>query len=126
MTLELMRDAVQETGWWLLDGGSEQSYVDTADPEHIEFEYVQMMTYVLETVFDSGPLRALHLGGGLCTVPRWIAATHPGARQRVAERSAEVAKLAGSLGLPSGVRIVVDDALEVLRRCRPRSMDLVV
>jgi spermidine synthase len=127
MTLELMRDAVRDTGWWLLDTGSEQSFVDTADPLHLEFEYVQMMAYVLETFFgDTEPLRALHLGGGLCTVPRWLATTHPGSRQRVAELSPQVAKLAASLGTPIGVRIVVADALDVLAKARGASNDLVV
>ncbi|MBV9487614.1 MAG: fused MFS/spermidine synthase, partial [Frankiaceae bacterium] len=127
MTLELMRDAVRETGWWLLDAGSEQSFVDVADPLHLEFEYVQMMAYVLETAFaDDRPLRALHLGGGLLTVPRWIASTHPGSRQRVAELSEEVAQFAASLGTPTGVRVVIGDALTVLKRARRSSMDLVV
>lgn len=127
MTVELMRDAQRESGWWLLVAGSEQSYVDPGDPLHLEFEYVQMIAQVLESVFLTGaPVTALHLGGGLCTVPRWLAARHPGSRQRVVEHSAEIAKMSASLGKISGARVVVDDALAVATRARRSSADLVV
>lgn len=127
MIAELMRDAERENGWWLLVGGSEQSYVDVADPLHLEFEYVQMIAQLLETVFATdAPLTALHLGGGLCTVPRWVAARHPGSRQRVVERSAEIAKMAASLGAVAGARVVIKDALAVVTRTRRSSADLVI
>jgi hypothetical protein len=77
VSVELMRDAKRDDGWWLLVDGSEQSFVDTADPQHLEFEYVQMLAHLLETLFATDePVAALHLGGGLCTVPRWLAARH--------------------------------------------------
>jgi spermidine synthase len=127
MNIELMRDAMRNDGWWLLVDGSEQSYVDTADPLHLEFEYVQMIAHILETLFEADdPMTALHLGGGLCTVPRWLAARHPGSRQRVAEHSSEIAKLSASLGAPAGVTVVVDEAVAVVSRARRHSYDLVV
>jgi spermidine synthase len=127
MTPELMRDADRPDGWWLIVGGSEQSFVDTADPLHLEFEYVQMVAHVVETVFATkDPIDVLHLGGGLCTIPRWIAARHPGSQQRVVERSREIAGLAKRLGLPTGVRVRVADAATVLTRARGARLDLVV
>jgi spermidine synthase len=127
VNVELMRDALSGDGWWLLVDGSEQSYVDTADPLHLEFEYVQIIAQVLESVFDSDlPVTALHLGGGLCTIPRWLAERHPGSRQRVAEHSAEIAKLSASLGTPPGVKVLIDDAYDVVSRTRRSSLDLVV
>lgn len=127
MTVELTRDALREHGWWLLVDGSEQSYVDVSDPLHLEFEYVQMIADVLECVFPTdGPVTALHLGGGLCTLPRWLASRHPGSTQRVAEHSAQIAGLSRSLGEVSGVKVVVDDALSVATGSRRRSVDLVV
>lgn len=127
MSVELIRDALRENGWWLLVGGSEQSFVDPSDPLHLEFEYVQMIAQLLDTVFTTDqPVTALHLGGGLCTVPRWVAARHPGSRQRVVEHSAEIAALSASLGATKGVTVVVDDALEVTKRARKASVDLVV
>jgi spermidine synthase len=127
MNVELLRDASRENGWWLLVGGSEQSYVDTDDPLHLEFEYVQFAAHILDSMFvDDTPLRVLHLGGGLCTLPRWVAARHPGSRQRVAERSAEIAGLAASLGMPPGVTVMIHDALAVTRQARPASLDVVI
>jgi spermidine synthase len=127
MKPELIRDAQRADGWWLLVGGSEQSFVDTSDPSHLEFEYVQMVAHLLETLFDSdAPVSALHLGGGLCTVPRWLAARHPGSRQRVAEHSEPIAELSASLGKVAGTTVVVDDAHKVLARSKRASVDLVV
>jgi spermidine synthase len=127
LTTELMRDALRADGWWLLVGGSEQSFVDVGDPLHLEFEYVQMIEHLVEAFIPgSDPIAALHLGGGLCTVPRWLAARHPGSRQRVAEHSAEIAELSASLGVPGGVTVVVDDAGAVIGRARRRSADLIV
>jgi spermidine synthase len=125
--VELIRDAERESGWWLLVDGSEQSYVDTVDPRHLEFEYVQMIAAVLDTVFDDpAPVTALHLGAGLCTVPRWLAATRPGSRQRVVEHSAEIAALPASLGTPAGMTVVLDDALAAVQGARRNSVDLLV
>jgi spermidine synthase len=127
VSIELMRDAERESGWWLMVDGSEQSYVDTRDPLHLEFEYVQMIAEVLETVFPKEvAVSALHLGGGLCTVPRWLAARHPGSRQRVVEHSAEIAKMSAALGQVAGTTVVIEDALAVVSRARRSSADLVV
>jgi spermidine synthase len=127
MKIELMRDAHRDTGWWLLVEGSEQSYVDEADPLHLEFEYVQMISHVLDTLFSTEePVTALHLGGGLCTVPRWLAARHPGSRQRVVEHSPEIAELSASLGAVPGTTVVIADALTVVTKARRASADLVV
>jgi spermidine synthase len=127
LTVELMRDALREDGWWLLVDGSEQSYVDTGDPLHLEFEYVQMIAQILDTFFRTeAPVAALHLGGGLCTVPRWLAARHPGSRQRIVEHSREIALLSASLGKVTGARVVIDDALAVASRARRSNVDLVV
>ncbi|HVV74440.1 MAG TPA: fused MFS/spermidine synthase [Mycobacteriales bacterium] len=127
MKLELLRDAERPAGWWLLVDGSEQSFVDIDEPSHLEFEYVQMMGDVIDTMFPGdAPLTALHLGGGLCTVPRWLADRYPGSRQRVAESDPEVARIAASLGPLPRIKVEVDDARNVLDRTRPASLDLLV
>jgi spermidine synthase len=125
--VELIRDAERDDGWWLIVGGSEQSFVDTADPMHLEFEYVQMVADLLESLFEApDPIAALHLGGGLCTIPRWIAARHPSSKQRVVEQSAEICELAKTLGTPVGVTIRVGDAHDALLRARRATVDLIV
>jgi spermidine synthase len=125
--LELLQDAERPGGWWLVVGGSEQSFVDLDDPSHLEFEYVQMMGDVIETMFpEDTPLAALHLGGGLCTVPRWVADRYPGSRQRVVESDEEVARIAASLRPMPKLDLVIGDAREVLTRTRRGSVDLLV
>jgi spermidine synthase len=125
--LELLQDAERPAGWWLLVGGSEQSFVDIDDPSHLEFEYVQMMGDVIETAFPNDlPLIALHLGGGLCTVPRWLADRYPGSRQRVVESDEEVARIAKSLGPMPRIDLAIADAREALERTKAASVDLLV
>ncbi len=127
MKLELLQDAERPAGWWLLVGGSEQSFVDIDDPSHLEFEYVQMMGYVIDTAFPNDlPLVALHLGGGLCTVPRWLADRYPGSRQRVIEADEEVARIAKSLGPMPRIDLVIGDARPALEQTKAASVDLLV
>ncbi|HVW82253.1 MAG TPA: fused MFS/spermidine synthase [Mycobacteriales bacterium] len=127
MRVELLRDAERPAGWWLMVGASEQSFVDIDDPSHLEFEYVQLMSYVIETAFpEDVPLASLHLGGGLCTVPRWIADRYPGSPQRVAEASEEIARLALSLDPAPKFELVVIDAMEELSATPADSLDLLV
>jgi spermidine synthase len=125
--VELLRDAERSAGWWLMVGASEQSFVDIDDPAHLEFEYVQLMSYVIETAFNEDvPVAALHLGGGLCTVPRWIADRYPGSPQRVAEASEEIAGLALSLDPNPKFDLVVADAMDEVTVTPPGSLDLLV
>jgi spermidine synthase len=127
MRVELLRDAERPAGWWLMVGASEQSFVDIDDPSHLEFEYVQLMSYVIETAFaEDVPLASLHLGGGLCTVPRWIAERYPGSPQRIAEASAEIAGLALSLDPNPKFDLVVTDAMDELTATSQGSLDLLV
>lgn len=127
MKLELLQDAERPAGWWLVVGGSEQSFVDLDDPSHLEFEYVQMIGDAIETVYpDDSPLDVLHLGGGLCTVPRWVADRYPGSKQRVAEADEEVARIASSLRPMPRIDLVVEDARAAIERTTAASLDLLV
>ena len=127
MKVELLRDAERPRGWWLMVGESEQSFVDLDDPAHLEFEYVQLLSYVIETAFPEDlPLAALHLGGGLCTVPRWLADRYPGSRQRVAETDEEIAGIARSLDPHPAFTLDVVEAAAAIGSAKRRSLDLVV
>jgi spermidine synthase len=127
VSAELIRDLDRPSAWWLLVDGSEQSFVDVDDPGHLEFEYLQMIGHVIETVRPGvDPLDALHLGGGLCTLPRWIAARHPGSRQLVAERSPTIAAMARQLGDVAGMELLETDASRVIVDRPENSADLVV
>jgi spermidine synthase len=125
--VELLRDLDRETGWVLLVDGVEQSYVDDADPTHLEFEYMQHFALVIDAVLERpAAVRVVHLGGGALAMPRWVAATRPGSRQVVVEASREVLRVAGSLGAVPACRVVVGDAVGKVSAMRARMPDLVV
>lgn len=97
--VELLRDLDRETGRVLLVDGVEQSYVDVADPTHLEFEYMQHIAVVVDCVLPRPlPVAAVHLGGGAMTMPRWVVATRPHSRQVVVECSADVLAATAELG----------------------------
>ncbi|MEU0567458.1 fused MFS/spermidine synthase [Nonomuraea sp. NPDC005983] len=82
--VELLRDLDRQDGWVLSKDGVPQSYVDLQDPTFLEFEYVRLMADVID-LLPEGPLSCVHVGGGACTIPRYVAATRPGSRHIVIE-----------------------------------------
>lgn len=108
-TAELLADADRDDCWMLLVEGTPQSHVDLDDPAHLEFEYVRRMGHVLDLAADEGrPLDVVHLGGGALTLPRYVAVTRPGSRQRVVEADQKLTELVRAhLPLPRGARIRV-------------------
>ncbi|MEN3310523.1 MAG: hypothetical protein V7603_6725 [Micromonosporaceae bacterium] len=128
--VELVPDASRPRGWTLLVDGTPQSYVDLDDPEYLEFEYMRWLASIVDTSIGiPGQVRVLHLGGGGLTLPRYIAATHRHAAQRVVERDPALVTLVRRLlPLPAGadLRVRVADAREVVEAGRPRWYDLVV
>ena len=67
------------------------SYVDLADPRHLEFDYLRWIRIVLRV---ARARRVLHIGGGACALPRALAAEDPDGRQEVCEVDADVLALA--------------------------------
>jgi spermidine synthase len=129
-TAELLADADRNGSWMLLVEGTPQSHVDLDDPAHLEFEYVRRMGHVLDLAAEPGqPIDVVHLGGGALTLPRYVAVTRPGSRQRVVEIDQQLTDLVREhLPLPRGARIRVraDDARVGLVALRDRSADVVV
>src|SRR5690625_7775253 len=85
--VELLRDPSRPSAVTVFINDAESSYVDLADPAHLEFEYMQQMTAILD---EAGlpapqPVRAVHLGGAGCALPRALDAARPGSRQLVVE-----------------------------------------
>ncbi|MCX4744657.1 fused MFS/spermidine synthase [Kitasatospora sp. NBC_01287] len=124
-----MPDLDEEGGWLLTLDGTPQSYVDLADPGHLEFEYTQRLGHFADTLAAEGQgLAVLHLGGGALTLPRYLAATRPGSRQRVAEADGPLVELIREV-LPwpePDITVTVGDAREVLATTAPASLDLVI
>jgi spermidine synthase len=91
----------------VLDGAA-QSYVDLADPTYLGFEYVRRLGHLVDLVAPAGrALDVVHLGGGGLTLPRYVAATRAGSRQRVVELDGALVEL-------------VRRELPLRRDCRPR------
>ena len=129
-TAELLADADRDGSWMLLVNDTPQSHVDLADPTHLEFEYVRRIGHVLDLAAPPGAtFDVVHLGGGALTLPRYVAVTRPGSRQRVVEIDQPLTDLVRAhLPLPREARIRVraDDARIGLAALHADSADVVV
>ena len=127
---ELLADADRDGSWMLLVNDTPQSHVDLVDPTHLEFEYVRRIGHVLDLAAEPGAaLDVAHLGGGALTLPRYVAVTRAGSRQRVVEFDQPLTDLVREhLPLPRGARIRVraDDARVGLAALHAASADVVV
>jgi spermidine synthase len=107
--------------------GTPQSYVDVDDPSHVEFEYVRLLADVADLIGEPGePLAVVHLGGGACTLPRYLAATRPGSTQVVVEADDLLADVVRAQLGTGGFRLRVGDGREALSHFSPGTSDLVV
>ncbi|GAB2461634.1 spermidine synthase [Jatrophihabitans fulvus] len=95
-TVELLADADRPGGFLLTIDRIRQSYVDLDDPRYLDFEYVQCFADVVDALTPDDPAAALavtHVGGGACTLARYVAATRPGSPQIVLEPDTAVTEL---------------------------------
>ena len=124
---ELVRDLDRPAGWMLLVDGTPQSYVDAGDPEHLEFDYVRLLADVVDASSEPAvPLRVVHLGGGGCTLARWVAARRPGSTQVVVEADDLLAEVVRAQLGTTGFRLRVGDARAALEHLQPGASDVVV
>ncbi|MEO6086504.1 MAG: fused MFS/spermidine synthase [Umezawaea sp.] len=129
-TAELSPDPDRPNAWLLRLNGTAQSHVDLDDPTHLEFEYIQRLGHVVDLMAPTNkPVRALHLGGGGFTLPRYIAATRPRSTQQVVEIDGALIELLRRALPPektARIRIRNGDAREVMSRAPSETFDLVV
>ncbi|HEY4096051.1 MAG TPA: fused MFS/spermidine synthase, partial [Baekduia sp.] len=69
--LVVQRDAGRPTGRLLRQGEMDASYVDLADPRHLEFDYLRRMRDLVEALRAR---RIVHVGGAGCALARALAA----------------------------------------------------
>jgi len=120
------RDPLRPGGRLLRQGDMDASYVDLADPLHLEFGYLRWIRIVLRA---ARARRVVHVGGGACALARALAAEDPGGRQEVCEIDAGVLALAREhLGLrrAPGLRVRVADGRAFLAGQRSATWDAVV
>ncbi|XIF83545.1 fused MFS/spermidine synthase [Kutzneria buriramensis] len=126
----MSRDPDRGSGWLLSVNGVAQSYVDLGDPTHLEFDYVRRIGDVVDLAHPAGvPLEVLHIGGGACTIPRYVAATRKGSRQLVIEADGPLVELVReNLDLRSvpQLKVRVGDGRRETATRRDDTADLVV
>ena len=82
----VVADPARDSGRVLMLDTLRHSYVDLADPTHLEFEYVRAIAAVTAAIAPAGaPLSALHVGGGGLTIPRYLDEVRPGTESLVVE-----------------------------------------
>ncbi len=123
-------DPLRPDGRVLVMDGVRHSYVDLADPTHLEFRYIRAIAAAVDASYDAGvPVQAHHLGGGGLTVPRWLEEVRPGTQSTVSEIDPGVVEVdVERLGLRTDDDLVVrvEDGRTGLRRLAGDSRDLVV
>jgi SAM-dependent methyltransferase len=103
--VELLADDDRPGGWLLLLDRIRQSYVDLDDPSYLDFEYIQAFADVVDAL-PPGPLAVTHIGGGACTLARYVAQTRPGSPQIVLEPDAALtAVVRARLPFARGARV---------------------
>lgn len=127
---ELLPDPDRTRAWTLLVDGAPQSHVDLDDPTHLDFAYQRRLGHIADLIAPRGkPVRAVHLGGGACTLARYIAATRPRSTQQVVERDAALVQLVRRelpLDPNARVRVRATDAREGLAKVPDGWADLVI
>jgi spermidine synthase len=124
--LIVRRDGDRASGRLLLHGDMDASYVDLADPRHVEFDYLRRMRDLVETVRAR---HVIHVGGGACALARALAAAHRERRQDVVEVDPDVLAFAREhLGLrrAPGLRVRRGDGRAFLATRRDGSADAIL
>lgn len=130
--ITLMRSIDDDNVVVVLLDGIESSALHLTDPAVLDFEYMDVMTRILEALrppADEPSLRALHLGGAACALPRAWSAIYPGSRQLVAEIDERLAVAARDwFDVPRSpkVRIRVEDGRATVASQHDASWDVVV
>src|SRR3954447_26144390 len=124
--LVIRRDPRRASGRLLRQDDMDASYVDLADPRHLEFDYLRWARIVLEAVRAR---RVLHVGGAGCALPRALAAADPTSRHEVLEVDSRVLEMARAhLGLrrAPGLRVRVAEGRAALEARADASADAIV
>ena len=126
----LVEDSGRPGAYLVRIGGTDQSYVDLADPLRLEFDYVQRIADVVDEIAPDGErIRIVHIGGAALTLPRYVTATRPSSAQIVLEPDEELTRLVREhLPLPrqSGIKIRAVDGRAGTAAMRADFADLVI
>lgn len=126
----VVEDPARPGGRTLYLGQLRHSYVDLNDPTYLEFEYAKDMVAAVGARWPGAePLKALHVGGGGLTLPRYFQATRPGTQNKVFEIDPGVIEVdKAQLGAKTGpdLEVQVRDGRLGVRDEPADSRDLVI
>jgi protein-L-isoaspartate O-methyltransferase len=120
------RDPERASGRLLRQDGMDASYVDLADPRHIEFDYVRWCRLIIRAYAAQ---HVLHVGGAACTLARALLAEDATSRHEVFEldpRVLEVARIHLGLRRQPRLKVRVADGRAALTRRPDGSADAIV
>lgn len=127
---ELEEEPGSPGSWLLKINGMQSSHVDLNDPLRLDFEYMRWMAALIEDRWrPTERLRALHLGGGACSLARYLVATFPDSRNTVVEIDGQLAaKVREWFGLPKAplLKIRVGEARAVTTSLTENSRDVIM
>lgn len=109
--------------------GVESSALDASDPTYLEFEYMQHMSAVVDSLW--GPherFRALHLGGAACALACAWSASHTRSRHVAVEIDRLLARaVRDHFPIPTSpqVKIRVGDGREIMETVRDGAFDVI-
>jgi len=130
----MVPDANVKGAWVVCKDGADQSWVDPRHPEHLEFEYMQRIGWLIDDWAESygyesdDRLRVVHIGGAGMSMARWLAHNRPTSAQIVLEPDTlitavvrEVAPLPRNSGIKvravegrAGIAAMPDDYADVI------------
>jgi spermidine synthase len=124
-------EAEGASGRILVLDGEHNSFVDLDNPRNLgSFRYTRWIAEGIDGIGEpTQPLRAVFVGGGGFTLPRWLAATRPGSSSNVLEVDGRLVDFdRRHLGLRTSpaLRAIVGDARLTMRREPTHSADFVV
>ncbi|QNV37893.1 spermidine synthase [Rothia terrae] len=130
---ELIEDDYTPDGWVLEINGMESSHIVLGRPRELDFEYMRWLAAVIEpyvdTHLDAEKLRITHLGGGACSMARYLADVYPKSRNTVVELDGKLADYVREwFELPKAplVKIRVGEARAVTESFAPQSRDIII
>jgi len=110
----LVPDPYNAGAWLVTKDGADQSWLDPAHPTRLEFDYMQRITWLIDTwanqagLPDRARLRVVHIGGAGMSLARWVAATRPHSAQIVLEPDTAITAAVREyvpLGAHSGIKV---------------------
>jgi spermidine synthase len=127
----IVDDDDRPTGRVLVLDDLRHSYVDLADPTHLDFWYTRRIAEVIAGAGPQGAADVVHVGGGAMTVPTWWQVTRPDSRQVVMEIDGDLVELvvdefARAVGPGTGIAVVTGDARLAMADRPDDSADVVV